>query len=225
MQKASSYKRPTAHIKARKVAPAHNQDRFEKDVLGGTLWFKECHQAGVELVEEIPLQFAGVDDYLGVFDPLILEEAREGLKADWAEACSANRTWEVEIVSIEELAEGWSNLKLRSRSGHGSLKQACPNNTSVVLTLARPPTRNVTEWAACQVTPSHQRPTKRQRLDRQVALSTLPAGDSAALSVSGGSDSEAGADTSDWAPGIVAGMARRSKDLELTVQGIIQQYT
>lgn len=41
------------------------------------------------------LQFASIDEYLGVFDPLILEEAREGLKADWAESCTAGKLWEV----------------------------------------------------------------------------------------------------------------------------------
>lgn len=41
------------------------------------------------------VQFSSLDEYLGVFDPLILEEAREGLKNDWAEACTAGKVWEV----------------------------------------------------------------------------------------------------------------------------------
>ncbi len=33
------------------------------------------------------------------FDPLVLEEAREGLKTDWADNCSsAGRAWQVEVV-------------------------------------------------------------------------------------------------------------------------------
>lgn len=41
------------------------------------------------------VQFSSLEEYLVTFDPLILEEAREGLKADWAEACTAGRVWEV----------------------------------------------------------------------------------------------------------------------------------
>ena len=143
-----------------------------------------------------------MDEYIGVFDPLVLEEAREGLKSDWAEGCAA-RGWPVEVVgcaargagrgraggalrpppgrervprcraapprgrllragrrsqagvlphaaspppltrldphppsrppthscSVEELAEGWANLRVRALAGHADLKRACPNNT------------------------------------------------------------------------------------------------
>lgn len=58
---------------------------------------------------------------------------------------------QVEVTGIEELSDGWIDLKLRAHSGHGALRQACPNNTSVVLTLARPPPRGAAEWAATQV--------------------------------------------------------------------------
>ena len=44
-----------------------------------------------------------MDEYLGVFEPLILEEAREGLKADWAEACAAGKVWEVGKDSLQQL--------------------------------------------------------------------------------------------------------------------------
>lgn len=42
---------------------------------------------------------AAVDDYVCTFEPLVLEEAREGLKADWAESCAAGgRGWAVEVA-------------------------------------------------------------------------------------------------------------------------------
>ena len=42
--------------------------------------------------------FAAVDEYVCTFDPLVLEEAREGLKSDWAESCAGGRAWAVEVV-------------------------------------------------------------------------------------------------------------------------------
>ena len=41
---------------------------------------------------------AAVDEYVCTFDPLVLEEAREGLKSDWAESCAGGRAWPVEVV-------------------------------------------------------------------------------------------------------------------------------
>ncbi|GAB4815851.1 hypothetical protein N2152v2_002897 [Parachlorella kessleri] len=225
MQRTTSYKRPTAQRGQRKVAPTHTPDRFEREVLGGRLWHPACQQAAGDISEEIPLQFASVDDYLGVLDPLVLEEAREGLKADWAESCAAGKVWEVEVVHIEELEDGWANLKLRAYSGHGALRQACPNNTSLV----RPPS---------------ERPAKRQRLNPTASSASLAgaADDSEAsdldqrqpraaaapreagsrvngMAAQGAGDhaGAAGADA-DWSPGILAGIARRSKDAELLVQ-------
>ncbi len=40
---------------------------------------------------------AAVDEYVATFDPLVLEEAREGLKSDWAEACGG-QAWPVEVA-------------------------------------------------------------------------------------------------------------------------------
>ena len=58
---------------------------------------------------------------------------------------------QVEVVHIEELEDGWANLKLRAYSSHGVMRQACPNNTSLVLTFGRPPARGADQWALSQV--------------------------------------------------------------------------
>ncbi len=58
---------------------------------------------------------------------------------------------QVELVSVEELEDGWCNLKLRALSGHGAMRQACPNNTSLVLSFSRPPPRGADQWALAQV--------------------------------------------------------------------------
>ncbi len=52
---------------------------------------------------------------------------------------------------MEELEDGWCNLKLRALSGHGAMRQACPNNTSLVLSFSRPPPPGADHWALAQV--------------------------------------------------------------------------
>lgn len=64
------------------------------------------------------VQFASLNDYLNAFDPLILEEARDGLKADWAEACVAGKVWEVSGARYVYKGECFSDLE----AGVGGLK-------------------------------------------------------------------------------------------------------
>ena len=67
-------------------------------MLGGRLWHPACQAAANgELSDQIPLHFASVDEYIATFDPLVLEEAREGVKADWAEGCAGGRAWAVQV--------------------------------------------------------------------------------------------------------------------------------
>lgn len=74
------------------------REYFKQEVFGGRLWHQECQQAASgDLSDEIPLQFANIDRYISTFDPLVLEEAREGLKADWSDSCAADSMIAVDI--------------------------------------------------------------------------------------------------------------------------------
>jgi hypothetical protein len=53
-----------------------------------------------------PPPLAAVDEYVCTFDPLVLEEAREGLKSDWAESCAGGRAWPVDVVRCVCQGEG-----------------------------------------------------------------------------------------------------------------------
>ena len=67
---------------------------------------------------------AAVDEYIRCFEPLVLEEAREGVRSDWAEGCAS--PWAVEVASVEQEAEGWCQLKLRALEGaHTAMRRAC----------------------------------------------------------------------------------------------------
>ena len=97
------------------------------------------------------MEFSSVDEYIATFDPLVLEEAREGLKAAWSENCAAGRVWRAEVMGIDQLANGWSNVRLRVHGREEEARLQCGPATSVVLTLGRPPQRSAAEWLAAQL--------------------------------------------------------------------------
>jgi hypothetical protein len=94
------------------------------------------------------MEFPSIDEYIATLDPLVLEEAREGLKADWSENCAAGRTWRVEIISVDERAEGWTHIRVKIQGGReqDTLYTFNNINSAVVLTLGRPPQRDPAAW-------------------------------------------------------------------------------
>lgn len=144
-----NFLRPTTQRAARRRAPPHSKDRFEAEVLGGKLWHHACQEISRDDFNgEIPMEFPSIDEYIATLDPLVLEEAREGLKTDWAENCTAGRTWRVEILSVDERAEGWAHVRMKIHGGREQeALQACgSNNTAVVLTMGRPPQKSALDW-------------------------------------------------------------------------------
>jgi hypothetical protein len=176
------FARPIAQRTTIRFAKEQSQTRFEKEALGGRLWHPACQSAAANDLPEgaIPNEFPTAEDYIATFDPLVLEEAREGVKNDWTESCAeGNSTWQAEIKSVERLPDGWATLRvsIQGPKAHRAI-QVCRKRTVVVLTLCKPPVRNATEWAfnlVSGVVNSNQqqqqqqqqpnRPGKRQRLD------------------------------------------------------------
>ena len=174
-KRGPTYLRPSTQRIGRRRAPPYSKERFDAETLGGRLWHSACQEgAKDDFTGEIPLEFTSIEEYIATFDPLVLEEAREGLKADWAENCAAGRTWRVEVISVEGLANGWSSVRLRVQGSRQDAKQATVNNTCVVLSLGRPPQRGAIEWAMGQRSQgnykrkqggSNQHPRKRTRVE------------------------------------------------------------
>ena len=74
--------------------------RLEREVLGGRLWHAACQGLNGDLPASLPLAFGGAAEYVGTFEPLLFEEAREAVRADWAEAAEAARprVWPAAVV-------------------------------------------------------------------------------------------------------------------------------
>jgi len=150
VERGPTYARPTSHRVARRLPPPHSKARFEAETLGGRLWHAECQTAAkgdsASVQTEIPLEFSSTNEYICTFDPLVLEEAREGLKGDWAESCAAGRVWRAEVVSLDPNSEGWFHAALKMMAPLHEVREGCPPNAAVVLTFGRPPPRGAAEW-------------------------------------------------------------------------------
>ncbi|KDD75312.1 hypothetical protein H632_c751p1, partial [Helicosporidium sp. ATCC 50920] len=150
---------PRANKGAQVLADLQAPDRFDRLVLGGQLWCSSCQSScsggdsgatSAAAVQPIPESFASVADYVSAFEPFVLEEARESLRAEWAEQCdkSSGGCWSVEVASREERPDGWLVLRVRARERHAELKQRCAPGAVAVLSWARPPPKGAADWAA-----------------------------------------------------------------------------
>ncbi|RMZ52696.1 hypothetical protein APUTEX25_000815 [Auxenochlorella protothecoides] len=95
----------------RKVLPTLTLDRFDQQVLGGQLWLPACSSLAPPPTS-IPLEFDGVEEYVSVMEPLVLAEARESLRGEWAEACASGAALSVTVAGLEHLEGGWARLRL-----------------------------------------------------------------------------------------------------------------
>ncbi|KAI8114303.1 hypothetical protein M9434_002429 [Picochlorum sp. BPE23] len=160
-----SYRRPNVAGKHSKgVAPRHFAGRFEGDVVSGGLWYQSCGawndhvhtkdglgEESKPKYEAIPSEFDSVDEYIRVFDPLVVEEAKECVRSSWIEHCQGGHGMYAVITSVDDLKNQgdaaaqyrqiWSVVKLGVRKGSVSeLTRLCPPNMVVVLSSKRPST-------------------------------------------------------------------------------------
>ena len=192
------FARPTTQRQSVRFVKDDSQARFERESLGGALWFRPCRSSvflssamqsspapGTELenskrdgkqemkttdrneeeeeeeeeknrrkesslFETVPDEFATAEDYIAFFDPLVLEEARESIRSEYFERCGEGSTVRpAEVLSIQDgrSGGGWKTLMIRvgGSNSHQAL-QTFRKRMVVVLTLGKPPSRNVEEW-------------------------------------------------------------------------------
>ena len=74
--------------------------RLEREVLGARLWHGCCQELNGDLPASVPLSFPDAAAYVATFEPLLFEEAREGVRSAWAEAAEGarGRVWPANIA-------------------------------------------------------------------------------------------------------------------------------
>ena len=125
-------------------------------MLGGELWYPSCQSAVREKMRggELPVEFKTLSHYVDTFEPLLLEEAREGVRRDTEEACARGRV--SEVLSIEDFrgASGsWSTVRMRLKSESAGMfrNDARSKECIQVLCNRRPPRHNFQGWMEREV--------------------------------------------------------------------------
>ena len=109
------------------------EGRYEAEILHAGVFLDAC-SASSTLTECVPLEFPSVDQYVATFDPLVLEEAREGIRSGMMESESAGQVAAGIVSKIEEVGTRDRATKL----GGPSVSTSSTSSTS---SRFRPPTR------------------------------------------------------------------------------------
>ena len=86
---------------------SHYEGRFLEEVLNGSV-FSESPNSGLVnctsvATSSIPLEFCSLDEYVGTFDPLVLEEAREEIRSGYLENAQAGLCQTAIVSKLEEV--------------------------------------------------------------------------------------------------------------------------
>lgn len=71
--------------------------RLEQQVVSSRLWEPACQALQPPLPAAVPATFGSLQQYVAAFEPLMLEEAAEGIKAAFEESERAGRGADVEV--------------------------------------------------------------------------------------------------------------------------------
>jgi len=149
----STYRRPvTAGRHRQGNSPKDYPGRFEQEVLNGGLWYApECGVSQGGISANIPEEFESIDEYIRVFDPLVLEEGKESVRSSWVERCQGEHGMYAEVLGVEELHHGdrrggpspltkWHKVTLgvKKEDRRGELARICSPNVVVVLSSKKP---------------------------------------------------------------------------------------
>ena len=130
---------------------------LQQKVLGGNLWHPTCQaladrrlEAAREAKRSLPLEFRNVGHYVRTFAPLLMEEAREGVRKAFEEGCQGGRVSEVRVVRHMAVSkESWTEVDFEAASGNplpGGRDAFVEGGVHVLCTM-RPPRTDAYRWA------------------------------------------------------------------------------
>ena len=90
--------------KAASAAAAAKEDRLRSAATSFGLWRRPAADAFASAPAAYP---GGVDEYIGTLEPLLFEEAREEVRAEWSAACEEGALHPVFVNSLRPDGDGW----------------------------------------------------------------------------------------------------------------------
>ena len=139
-------KRPNAAGKHRgSISTAsHYEGRYLEEVLNAAVFASEnelgsCTAASsmTAVVDSVPLEFCSLDEYVSTFDPLVLEEAREGIRSGYLESTQAGLSANGIVTKVEEVGNrgGAAAAAAASRRRHVRVSISGGGNNSDLVRL------------------------------------------------------------------------------------------
>ena len=136
---------------------ATTADALHDAALDGRLWYAACGAACAAAgggrgatPPPLPIEFGSGDAYVALHRPLLHEEARQCVRAGWAEAATSSRSlWRVDVVAVVDGARG--RVVATAGFPHNAPRPppgALHDGDVVVLTRGRPPVDDAADWAA-----------------------------------------------------------------------------
>jgi len=121
--------------------------------LDGRLWHAACATAcGDTIPTPVPTSFPSGAAYAAAFTPLLLEEARQSLRAAWADAAGARRTWPVIVDRVDAGGGGRGGVAVVVSFARDARRRPRPGDLRdgdvYVLTRGEPPSVDAADWAA-----------------------------------------------------------------------------
>ena len=143
---STTRKRPNAAGKHRgSISTAsHYEGRYLEEVLNAAVFASEnelgsCTAASsmTAVVDSVPLEFCSLDEYVSTFDPLVLEEAREGIRSGYLESTQAGLSANGIVTKVEEVGNrgGASAAAAASRRRHVRVSISGGGNNSDLVRL------------------------------------------------------------------------------------------
>ena len=102
-----------ARRRAAAAAAAAKEDRLRCAATSFSLWRRPENDSFAEAPASYP---GGVDAYIGTLEPLLFEEAREEVRAEWGAACEEGALHAVTIQNLRPESDGWHVASLAPAS-------------------------------------------------------------------------------------------------------------
>ena len=170
-------KRPNAAGKHRgSISTAsHYEGRYLEEVLNAAVFASEnelgsCTAASsmTAVVDSVPLEFCSLDEYVSTFDPLVLEEAREGIRSGYLESTQAGLSANGIVTKVEEVGNRGGASAAAARRRHVRVSISGGGNNS---DLARLDLKNTV--AVFEFVPLNTQATAKDGAARKVRVAGL----------------------------------------------------
>ena len=104
---------------------------FERAALGPLLWRRTTR----EELGMIPREFANINGYVRSFEPVMMEEAREGIRKSWKESLAEKSQFACSMASeLKTTGGGWRRVRfhIRDQADAEMFKALCPDDGVVI---------------------------------------------------------------------------------------------